>query len=72
MRGQDRVILLALRLGELLGVVEAAESAVQARSPTRRTGNTTAAATTGPASGPQPASSTPATSVRPFCHSSRS
>ena len=32
----------------------------------------TAAETTGPASGPQPASSTPATSAMPFCQSSRS
>src|SRR5579862_2652751 len=35
-------------------------------------GKTTAADTTGPASGPQPASSTPATRVVPFCQSSRS
>ena len=31
MRGQDRVILLALRFGELLGVVEATEGAGQTR-----------------------------------------
>src|SRR5256885_180070 len=32
-------------------------------------GKTTAAAAAGPARGPQPASSTPATSVSPFCQS---
>src|ERR1019366_4242493 len=30
MRGEDRIILLALRLGELLGIVEAAEFAYEA------------------------------------------
>src|SRR6266850_1778432 len=39
---------------------------------TQAQGNTTAAAKTGPARGPQPASSAPATTVNPFCHNSDS
>src|SRR6266404_3903371 len=39
---------------------------------TQAQGNTTAAAKTGPARGPHPASSTPATNVSPFCQSSDS
>ena len=58
-RVEDRLVeALALGGGQLLGIVEPLrDSAVSAK--------TTAATTTGPASGPRPASSTPATSCAP-------
>ena len=58
-RGADFLVELFARGGvELLGIVEAARDALGSRI--------TAAATTGPASGPLPASSQPATGNMPF------
>ena len=64
-RGADFLVqLLALRGVELLGIVEPARDALGSRI--------TAAATTGPASGPLPASSQPATGKMPLLSARRS
>ena len=57
--------------GKLFGIVDLSQGFGQA-APNPIAGNTTAAATTGPASGPRPASSTPAMRVRPRRKSSDS
>ncbi len=69
--GEKGKIFFALRFGELLGIVQAGEFGGQAGFRPAG-GRMAAAATTGPASGPRPASSTPATRVMPGCHSTRS
>src|ERR1035437_9895622 len=71
--------LFALRFGELLGIVQAGEFGGQTGfRPTRRQDGSSGderpgkRAATGPASGPRPASSTPAMRATFCCHSARS
>ncbi len=67
-------IFFALRLGELLGIVQAGEFGGQNLFPAQRDGKmaSAAATTSDPANGPRPASSTPAMRAMPDCQSGSS